>query len=62
MSWVLHAVPQYKGSQPRFLHVFEKVTIIKWIEGEMTKIIFKEGEGHMSEVNTYHSYGLRIAL
>ena len=43
---------------PVFHTYFGWATIRKWSKGEM---ILKVGEGHTSELDTYHSYGFRKA-
>ena len=41
-----------------FYTYFGWATIRKWTKGKM---ISKVGEGHTSELDTYHSYGFRKA-
>ena len=43
---------------PGFHTYFGWAAIRKWTKGEM---ILKVGEGHTSELGTYHSYGSRKA-
>ena len=61
ISWVLHGVLQYKVPQSTFSPVFCLGNYQK-VDLREHEVILKVGEGYTNEVNTYHSYGLRIAL